>query len=415
MTVARRGVFGDIVCNVMVFAVLVCPVAFFAYLRTGGVSAAWLCLLLLPVFMLFYTVRLKIKSFWIFLALHAVMPMLPFVIFRGDILLAALFSAFMLAGAIYSFNVKYKGEPQYVGHFFFLGTALCVLKTFAAPRLGMDGLTGLSAVLILVLASGYLIIRNMKQLDASLAVFSTRANTNDGHILRFNNFLLAGFVIFTAGIAGASLAVFSENGRRALNSALAAVQRAFEWLLRVIFALLIRLFPPEDSVGSVTPPPPAAQPDNPLLPGLELPAPPPEPSYIADAVLRAAAALIIGGGAIYLVYAVLKRLYGNFRPAETGDVEEKLDREGRVGRALRRLSARDFGRGEERRIRKRYYKAVVRQKELKPQSTDTTGDILRRSKADMAELTQEYERVRYHSAAHVLGPTMPSTTSPLER
>lgn len=392
----NRRIFEDIIRNIMVFSVFISPVTFFTYTVTYNVGTAWLCLLLLPLFLLFYIIRQTANTVWIFAPLHILFLLPPFLFLRVNIMLFVIFIAFALACVVHSFDVKYRGEHATNGQLFFFGSLINVAKIVISARIGLDTLAEMSVVLVLVLAAGYLILMNMKSLDESLATFSSRANMDNRTVLRFNNFLLAGYVLLLMGITSSVLLFFGNDGIKTINNVLSSIGNFFKLLLFVIFRWLLSLINP--SAIENASPETAEQPGavEAILQSIELRGTPSDFSRFIDSVIRIVGTLLIIAIVCVFIYTLLTRIYKNFKPAENNDIEEKLEPKTLIRRAMRKKAERDFGNGEAKKVRKRYYKAVKRQKELTPKNTDTAQDILQKSNVDITALTREYEHARYN-------------------
>lgn len=134
-----------------------------------------------------------------------------------------------------------------------------------------------------------------------------------------------------------------------------------------------------------------------------------EPDPIAEMILTIIASVIIIAIAFFVFYIIinwLSRLFRNFSNASDvkavtedkaiTDIVESI-RPGPFGRHRRR----DFGKGHEKEIRKRFYgkmrKGISDGLPIRSSSSpQQIRDILRSSGDDITELTKEYERVRYN-------------------
>lgn len=393
----NRRIFEDIIRNIMAFFAFICPVAFFTYLKTHDVGTAWMCLLLLPLFLLLYVIREKANTVWLFAPPHVVFLVLPFLFFRHDAILLVIFSVYALLCVVHSFDVKYYGERTTNGQLFLFGSLINVVKTVIAARIGVDTLAGMSAVAVLVLAAGYLILSNMKSLDESLATFSSRANMDNRTVLRFNNFLLTGYVLLLTGIA---VPVFLFLRNDAIINTINKFLNTLGSFLKLLVAVFIRwilsfIKAPEN--GYAKPPTVTSKPitlDD-ILISLQLRGGTSEFARLMDSVVKVIGTLLIIAIVCVFVITLLMRIYKNFKPPENNDIEEKLEPKTKIRRMARKRELRDADDSKARKIRKRYYKAVKRQKDIAPKSTDTTRDISKKSNVDITALTQEYEQVRY--------------------
>jgi len=382
----------NIISNIMSSVVFICPLAMaVAYFLDIPV---WSCLLLMPVFLLLYAARDRINIFALFLLIHLALIPAPLFIRGLGIEEIVILMAFTISAVIFSIYCKIKGEMDWGRSFFCTGSVICVASAVLTARIDQNVPLWYFILLELIIASGYLMLTEMKSVDRSLEVLSSyssqgnRQRSDNDRILNFNNRLTAGFVALFAAIAAFVCLVVDKGFMWIIENILNGATKFLRWFL----ALFMREGPASEIVEGADELIDWDNIDRSLLPFLynkdsrflEI------ATRIATVLLILLGAAVVAGGIIFLV----RRLRKDFVVREHGgDVEETLDRD-KITKLRRRPVFRDFGQGYEKKIRKLYYKAV-RQRGAKPKKTDTTRDILNKMCPDIYDLTNQYEQTRY--------------------
>ncbi|MDR3121296.1 MAG: hypothetical protein LBU58_08200 [Clostridiales bacterium] len=334
-------------------------------------------------------------------------PLLSGLLEQGIAPLRACWFAFLLIAAVRSTAVRLRARPGdldlgFTGFCVGLFAALALL----AEHFAMRGMLPILALWAFLAIAGFLVHSQTARVDGSLGILAGTGKKPIAAILRFNNTILAVFLIAVALFA--ILSSLLPLGRVAglFGAAALAALRGIVWLIMRIAAL----FPS----GSEEAPLPEA--------------PPPEPDVGAFAVEAAEtpawlefleslfmfllnAALIAGAVAAvaYGAYRLYRRFYAargeSGADAADGDVREYIGPkrpEKPVAAALRAFARRFAPKSEAERVRHLYFRKVRRhlRRGVAIRRADTTGEIAQKilPAEDLGALTKRYDQARYDRA-----------------
>ena len=365
------------------------------YLWHQSSLPVWWLLLWLPLFVLLRLARARIRRFWVFLLLHVALVVGPVALYTATHAFPGLWlvTFLLIGGASAIFSLFYRFHPlpsPYVLMWPGCLVALVVGVIFA--DIGIPGLYELEMVCVVLLLAFTPLLRQMERLDLSVSTLETNKTSmdkptllrhNNGVVLTYTGLILAGVCSVPFLADGAAMRFLRFAGRQVLR------------FLRWFFSL----FPSRGEEGAsiadlspITPPPDG---------GMELP----EANITwMNTVMEILGNLFVAAVMILLLLGFVKfmlELYRRFNSgtAVGGDRVEVLGGLSRGDRATRKRRARpDFGSGEERRVRRLYYRTIRRQKGPLPSPSDTAGQILQTRRADIEgldELTAAYNQARY--------------------
>ncbi|MCL2057251.1 MAG: hypothetical protein FWH02_08560 [Oscillospiraceae bacterium] len=371
------------------------------YLPGGERITAISVLSLAVPFFLMVVSRRVVKSFILFAAVHialVTLPLwlpifLPLSMAERSLLLIAL-----VAFLIYSFIVRLKGALVLETGTAMFGAGALIITDVLLARLGNRELAALHLSWAFVFLLGNLLHDQILSVDSSMDILSGAAHQPIPSILRFNNALIAVFAVFVGGAA--YLSGFMPLGR-ILGTAGNILLEGLVWLLRLIPG---REYAPEfEGPGPASAPPVQAPPEFPD----DVREPPAWLMLLGEIFYYAVITAIAAGFLLLLLYSIF-RLYRRFHTTRTqdGDVREYI---GPVPEArqifgfIKKIRLRVYD-AEQNRVRRRYARKVRRniRKGVQVALSDTTGEIYAKlPKQDgMAELTREYNFVRYGRAEH---------------
>jgi len=197
----------EILANLIVFVLFFNVFAVVYSMYTYRVAWAFLPLIL-PFFAM-YGLRRWVTNVPAFLAGHAALIGLPFLLFN-DIVFAVMTAVFMAVLTIYSVMTALKGErrfelAQVIGAVFFIAVAHIAANVMANRSNyhlhGLDLFTRVS--ILLVIAAGVIYVQ-MDNLHSNLRIFGTAGDT-DSNVFRNNNKVVSGFSAVLVVIAVAAM------------------------------------------------------------------------------------------------------------------------------------------------------------------------------------------------------------------
>jgi hypothetical protein len=392
----RRVLIRTLLADLFFFALLDCVLtAVLQFIYQDRALAALTFALLLPVLAMSVT-RHFISNFFLFIGIHLLLLFSPLLL-RLDLLAQILFCLFLLACAVYSVAVRLRGDWR-------INTVMALVCASAAAAIGFvldffgrGGAADFLAVWAFVMLLCYILHTQTAQVDSSLDVLSGSAKQPIGTMLRFNNILIAVFLIPVLA-AGLLSPLFP------LDRLLGGVWMVLSRFLRWIFALIGGLFTGEEVLLEES----TQEQSGNMLDGVILDSSAQRPAWIEmlEEIFRTILIIAIAAGAVLLVIYAVYRLYKRFYASRStdGDVREyigpEMDRD-RLQDLWRGFRSRlpSFGRSEEEKIRRQYFRRVRRhiRKGVAVEKADTTGQIEGkiRPSEDIAALTEQYNHARY--------------------
>lgn len=393
----RRAYIGILLSDIFVFALLNSVIASAFYLFFQEKQAPYLTLVLAIPFFLMRFVRRNVNNFLVFLLSHIVLIFFP--LFLPVHHLASLFAFLaMLIAGIYSTYVRIKGRWLIEKDVVIFAIALIAVIYGVLEYFSLSGVAALLTAWAFVIILCYIIQSQIYQLDFTLSLLSDTAGQPLPTILRFNNGILAAFLLPVILVAAVSLF-------KPLDQLLRLIGRGIYLAIRWFYSVLSALF-----MGDEPPPMEEVLPqDSPMQNPMEgLPPPTKAPRWleILDTILYYLIHIILIAGLIALIVFLIYRLYKRFHAPmpEDDDIREDIDRE--VTRESIQDSLRNFwnrlpffGRDQRAKIRRAYFRKVRQyiRKGVGIQKTDTTGEIKEKIKPDedIALLTEQYNKARY--------------------
>ena len=310
---------------------------------------------------------------------------------------------FLVFAALRSITVRLKGRHGYdVGYLVFC-IALLTALTLISGSFGMRGVTALNAVWAFTIITGYLVYNQTVRIDESLAILSASGRKPVMAILRFNNSILAIFLIPVIMFAIISPWLPLDRATGLLGVMLLAGLRA---LFR-FFSWIMAMFDSGEPEEIPEDPPPQEQDLGGFMGDANE-----QPAWLAliemiiNVLLQLALVAFIAALIAYAAYKLYKRFLATRssggEDALGGDTSEYIGPKlaakpiaEALGNLLRRLSPKS----EAERVRRLYYKKVRRhiKKGAAVRQTDTTGEIAAtlRPIENIDGLTSQYERARY--------------------
>lgn len=380
-----------VLANIVAFLMIYGVIAMALFIVTKDMSQVLLLLVLFLPFFALFAARFFVDNIFAFLLLHIFIAVLPVVVFSGIIQIFAV--VFLAFSAILSVRQKLKGEWELgASTVFFILAMVCAL-TILGQLNGINELTNLYIVMSFVIMVCCLLNYQIDNIDKSL-VFSAKESLQPiNSILRFNNRIIAFFIMIVVG--GGLLSFVLPFGR--------VMSFAANVLLSVL-RLLFGLFSGEESVPEPESPPLEEAPmnDDPMMP-------------IADAgsgffytlgmiFYYLVTVVAIVGIVAAIVYAVLRFYKAYYGTKKTdGDIKEFITPEiemGGISRVIDKIKRR-FDTSPQQKLRRLYYKKVSGYIAggVKIKTSHTTQDIaeILNSQEDIDDLTRQYEKVRYGS------------------
>ena len=310
--------------------------------------------------------------------------------------------ALLVIAALRSISVRIKARGGYDVSYLIFGIVVLTVLSVIAGYFGMRAVTAVNAVWAFMMITGYLIYNQTIRIDESLSILSAAGKKPVTAILRFNNSILALFLIPVLLFAIVSPWLPLDRAARLLGTvAIAAIRGLFRfigWLLSLFAkdepAEVLQDTPPEQDMGGF------------MEEAAETPAWLALLEMIINTLIQILIVGLIAAAIAYGAYRFYKRfLATRGRRDENepeGDTSEYIGPKiaakqiaEALGSLLRKLSPKS----ESERIRRMYYKKVRRhiKKGAAIRRVDTTGEIADklRPAENIDDLTALYERARY--------------------
>jgi hypothetical protein len=394
----HRVLIRTLLADLFFFALLDCVlIAILQFVYRDRGLAALTFALALPLLAMSVT-RHYISNFFLFLGVHLLLLFFPLLL-GFPLLVRVLFCLFLLACMIYSVVVRLRGDWR-------ISTVMALVCAATAAAIGFvldfferGGVADFLAAWAFVMLLCYILHTQTAQVDSSLDVLSGSAKQPIGTMLRFNNILIAVFLVPVIA-AGLLSPLFP------LNRLLGGLWVVLSGFLRWFFALIGGLFPGEEVLLEES----AQEQSSNMLDEMSLGFTAERPAWVEmlEEIFRTILIVAIAAGAVLLIIYAVYRLYKRFYASRStdGDVREyigpEMDRD-RLQDLWRGFRSRlpGFGRSEEEKIRRQYFRRVRRhiRKGVAVGKADTTGQIEGkiRPSEDIAALTEQYNRARYGS------------------
>jgi len=310
----------------------------------------------------------------------------------------------LLISAIRSIRSRLTGKQGFETGYLCFGIALLTVLSLITGYYGMRAVTAINALWAFVWITGYLVYSQTVRIDESLEVYQFSGKKPVAAILRFNNAILAVFLIPVVMFAALSPWLPLDRAASLLGQALLAGLRGLFWFIGWIMSF----FNSEPETPMDETPPPAQE----MAPMMEEASE--TPAWIAfiemlvNILMQIALVGLIAAAIAYGAYRFYKRFIatrGSGAGGEDGgDISEYIGPKlalkpiaEALGGLLRRLSPKT----EEEKIRRMYFKKVrwhiKRGAEVKPADTAQEIAVKLRPAEDIGELTSLYERARYGS------------------
>jgi hypothetical protein len=394
----RRVLIRTLLADLFFFALLDCVlIAVLQFVYRDRAIAALTFALLVPILAMSVT-RYYISNFFLFVGIHLVLLCFPLLL-GLDFLAQVLFCLFLLACAIYSVVVRLRGDWRINTVMALVCAATAAAIGFVLDFFGRGGVADFLALWAFVMLFCYILHTQTAQVDSSLDVLSGSAKQPIGTMLRFNNILIAVFLLPVL-VAGLLSPLFP------LDRLLGGLWGMLSILLRRFFAFISGFFTGEEILFDES----TQEQSGNMLDGVMLDSSTQRPAWVEtlEEIFRTALIVAIGIGAVLLVLYAAYRLYKRFYASRStdGDVREyigpEIDRD-RLQDLWRGVRSRlpVFGRSEEEKIRRQYFRRVRRhiRKGVAVAKADTTGQIEGkiRPSEDITALTEQYDRARYGS------------------
>ena len=308
----------------------------------------------------------------------------------------------LLLSAIRSVSLRLRGPQRYDSGYLLFCVGFLTALSLIAGYFGMTAIVTLNALWAFYMIAGYLIYSQSARIDESLEILSVAGKKPVTAIIRFNNNILAVFLIPVALFALVSPWLPLERVTRLLGeSALAALRGLFK-----LIDWIMSLFRKEQQ--------PIAEETPPMEQGMGgfMGEAAETPAWLAllDAIIRALMQiLLVAGIAAALAYAAY-RFYRRFL-ATRGSSEKNIEDDDTseyigpklaarpVAEAIAGLLRRLGPKTEKEKIRRAYFKKVRRhiQRGAAVRQSDTAGEIavIIRPLEDIDDLTSLYEGARY--------------------
>jgi len=308
---------------------------------------------------------------------------------------------FLLAAAIRSISVRLRGHRGFDTGYLLFCCGLLTALSLISGYFDMKPITALNAAWAFVIITGFIMYNQTARIDDSLEILTGAGKKPVSAIIRFNNAILAVFLIPVALFAvispwlplGRVMSLLGE-------AALAALRGLFQFI-----GWLISLFPSKTEKM----PPDAALPAQEMAGLMEKQE---TPAWLAllEAIINALITILIvsliAAAIGYGVYKLYKRFLATRgtenKEEEGGDVSEYIGPKfapgpiaNAVGAILRRLAPKT----EAEKVRRLYFKKVRRhiRRGTAVGRSETTGEIADklRPAENIDELTALYDRARY--------------------
>jgi hypothetical protein len=310
---------------------------------------------------------------------------------------------FMAASAVRSIYMRVKGRYGFESGYLVFSICALILFSLVSGYFGMSYVTAVNAVWAFVLITGYLVYNQTARIDESLEIMEFSGRKPVAAIIRFNNAILAAFLIPVVLFAIISPWLPIDRAARLFGAAaLAAVRGLFRF-----FGWLFSLFGPGEEPAPVEEAPP---PEQDMAPLMEQAAETPAWLQLLETIVNVlvvitivaliAAAIAYGAYRFYKLFVATRRIRVKDEPE--GDTSEYIGPRlaaKPLAEALNSLLRRFMPRTESEKIRRTYYKKV--QWHIKRgaavRNADTAGEIRAklRPSEDIGDLTALYERARY--------------------
>jgi len=362
---------------------------------SGGLSWAIYGLSLLLPFYGMMAVREKVSNIGLFLLAHILLSAWPLLI-PWSIWVKLMVTAFMLVACGYSIRMRLRGDWTIETSALVFAAILNIVVAFLAAYLAFDSLIYFLMVWLLAVLICGMAFAQIHSVDASLELLTAGSQQPVKSVLRFNNVIILIFIGLVLVAAVFSLVVPIGNVLSAVGAGLMAA-------LRFLFSLL-----PSSGEGEAAAVEEAAGgPDTGNMDFMDDAAK--EPALwlqILEKVMVYLVVVAMIAGLIALIIYIFYNFYRRFYSTrvQDGDVKEFIGPELTVENlktSWNNLRNRFpiFGKDEEQRIRRRYYKKVRQhiKKGVRIQKQDTTQEIAGKIKPaeDIGYITGQYEWVRY--------------------
>lgn len=393
-----RESFKALINDVLIFAGFAAILAGPVRLMWRDTLSIWWLLMWLPLFCLTRLIRRKVQHLALFFLCHlslALFPLglLPLRTLPGLMLISLLCLAVITA--IFSFYYRFHPLPSpYV--LVWPGCVAALVCAALTSRFPTPELMGFESVCVVILLCFTPLLRQMERLDESLLVLESHHTSmtkerlllqNNVMSLCYTAMILAGVCVTPLLAQGAFVRILSWIGSKLFNF--------FQFLMGLLPkgtdtpTAVVTLAPPE----SATELPFDFKNDDGLLARV---------LAIVWQALSYAVVLATVVGGLYITVRFILFLYRRFQASRVSE-GDRIESLGWMGRSAqnkrkRRKPGPDFGTGEERRVRKLYYRTVRRHSGPLPRPSETPREILdaRRDTDGLAELTEEYCKVRYN-------------------
>ena len=310
---------------------------------------------------------------------------------------------FMVASAVRSIYMRVKGRYGFESGYLVFSICAFTVFSLVSGYFGMSYATAVNAVWAFVLITGYLVYNQTARIDESLEIMEFSGRKPVAAIIRFNNAILAAFLIPVVLFAIISPWLPLDRAARLFGAAaLAAIRGIFRFV-----GWFLSLFGSEEPAAQVEELPPVEQDLGPLVgQAAETPAWMQLLETIINVLIQItvvaliAAAIAYGAYRFYKLFVATRRTRGKDEPE--GDVSEYIGPVLAVkplAEALNSLLRRLMPKTEAEKIRRTYYKKV--QWHIKHgaavRGADTSGEIAvkLRPSENIDGLTALYERARY--------------------
>lgn len=386
-----------LLADLFVFAVLHSLLSFFCFFLIGGFRPFLTAVVMLAPFLGMTVVRLKVNNLAAFLGLHFLLCFFPIWIQVEPATASLMFLALLIA-AMHSMIMRLRGGWWPERGVTFIAVGLNTSLALLVEYLGIPAPGRVLAFWSFAMIAVHLVCSQTSRVDSSLEILAGAARQPVQVTMRFNNFILGIFMlpVLAAGVIAALLPL-DEAGRMLVSFILSI----YRWLNDLFMRLLAWLGgPAAEEPGT------AVRPD---LSGL-LPQAREAPTWlkIVEQLFIWLIWAVIIGAVAYAAIRGLYSLYKQFYAERAGEGEMReyigpsLEPED-LRKAFHGFRNRlpSFGRSEEERIRRKYYRKVRRhiRKGVEVHPADTTGEIADRlrEREDVDELTGKYDRARYNA------------------
>ena len=308
----------------------------------------------------------------------------------------------LVIAAIRSISSRLRARHSYEAGYLVFCIGLLAILSLISGYFNMRAVTAINAVWAFTLIAGYLVYNQTIRIDESLDILSVAGKKPVSAILRFNNSILAMFLIPVVLFASISPWLPLDRAARLFGvAALAAIRGLFRFI-----GWLMSLFQSEQPAEIAEDAPPEQDMGGMLEEASETPAWLALLEIIINTLMQILVVGLIAAAIAYGAYKLYKRFLATRgsggKDDEQGDTSEYIGPKiaakpiaEALGNLLRRLSPKS----ESEKIRRIYYKKVRRhiKRGADIKRVDTTGVIAEklRPAENIDELTAQYERARY--------------------